>query len=179
VSISTWASHESLRGGVRRRAVFPLSGQHYNYHRYYGPATGRYLTPDPLGLTPAPNPHTYVSNPCILADPLGLSPYNISDTRGLSHSFYEHAPQWFGREVPESTHLSQWEDMVTQASESKLTFDWDTRGAPTTAHLARIDGKYFVVQFFKTGPRAGELATAFVPNNAQLGTMLRAAGVGG
>jgi RHS repeat-associated protein len=54
------------------------TGLHYNYHRYYDPATGRYLTPDPLGLTPAPNPHTYVSNPTLLIDPLGLSPYTIA-----------------------------------------------------------------------------------------------------
>ena len=26
------------------------TGLHYNYHRYYDPATGRYLTPDPIGL---------------------------------------------------------------------------------------------------------------------------------
>jgi hypothetical protein len=81
----------------------------------------------------------------------------------------------FARVVPATVLV----DMVTQASKSKLSFDWDTRGAPTIAHLARIDGKYFVVQFFKTGPRAGQLATAFIPNNAQLGAMLRAAGVGG
>jgi hypothetical protein len=81
--------------------------------------------------------------------------------------------------VPESTHLSQWDYMVTQASNSKLSFDWSAGNSETIAHLARIDGKYFVAQFFKSGPRAGELATAFVPNKAQLGAMLRAAGVGG
>jgi len=25
------------------------TGLHYNYHRYYDPRTGRYLTPDPIG----------------------------------------------------------------------------------------------------------------------------------
>ena len=54
----------------------PETGLHYNQHRYYDPAAGSYLTPDPLGLTPAPNPHTYVSNPQVLADPLGLAPYD-------------------------------------------------------------------------------------------------------
>jgi hypothetical protein len=55
-------------------------------------------------------------------------------------------------------------------------FDWDTRGQPTSAHLARAEGKWFVVQFFKEGPRAGELATAFIPNLAQLTTILRKLG---
>ncbi|MCZ4123101.1 DUF6531 domain-containing protein [Streptomyces sp. H39-S7] len=50
------------------------SGLHYNVHRYYDPETSRYQSPDPLGLDPAPDPHGYVSNPLIWADPLGLAP---------------------------------------------------------------------------------------------------------
>ena len=49
------------------------TGLDYNCHRYYDPATGRYLTPDPLGLAPAPNQHTYVTNPQLWLDPLGLT----------------------------------------------------------------------------------------------------------
>ena len=49
------------------------TGLDYNLHRYYDPATGRYLTPDPLGLTPGPNHHTYVDNPLQWLDPLGLA----------------------------------------------------------------------------------------------------------
>jgi RHS repeat-associated protein len=49
------------------------TGLHYNNQRYYDPATGAYLSPDPLGLSPAPNPHTYVDNPHVLIDPLGLA----------------------------------------------------------------------------------------------------------
>ncbi|MBO8195214.1 type IV secretion protein Rhs [Streptomyces oryzae] len=52
----------------------PESGLHYNYSRHYDPATARYLSPDPLGLTPAPNPVAYVGNPHALSDPLGLAP---------------------------------------------------------------------------------------------------------
>lgn len=46
----------------------------YNHFRYYDPENARYLTPDPLGLLPAPNPSTYVHNPHTWADPLGLAP---------------------------------------------------------------------------------------------------------
>ncbi|MBO0805372.1 MAG: RHS repeat-associated core domain-containing protein, partial [Nocardiopsaceae bacterium] len=51
----------------------PETGLHYNNQRYYDPATGAYLTPDPLGLGPAPNPHAYVPNPHAQVDPLGLA----------------------------------------------------------------------------------------------------------
>ncbi|MET9864740.1 putative T7SS-secreted protein [Streptomyces sp. NPDC006386] len=61
----------------------PETGLHYNYFRHYDPETGRYTAPDPLGLTPAPNPVTYVDNPHTGADPLGLSPnYQVGQTLG-------------------------------------------------------------------------------------------------
>ncbi|MFJ4967673.1 putative T7SS-secreted protein [Streptomyces sp. NPDC088755] len=50
------------------------SGLHYNYFRYYDPDTARYLTADPLGLSPAPNPASYVANPLASIDPMGLAP---------------------------------------------------------------------------------------------------------
>ncbi|MDF9871472.1 RHS repeat-associated protein [Streptomyces pratensis] len=51
----------------------PESGLHYNRHRHYDPDSGRYLSPDPLGLVPAPNAVTYVDNPTRWIDPLGLA----------------------------------------------------------------------------------------------------------
>jgi RHS repeat-associated protein len=50
------------------------SGLHYNFHRYYLPGAGRYISPDPLGLAPAPNPYGYPTNPTGWVDPLGLNP---------------------------------------------------------------------------------------------------------
>ncbi|MFJ8544978.1 RHS repeat-associated core domain-containing protein [Streptomyces sp. NPDC093586] len=52
----------------------PETGLHYNYFRYYDPETARYVSPDPLGLAPAPNPVAYVHNPLDLYDPVGLAP---------------------------------------------------------------------------------------------------------
>ncbi len=57
----------------------PETQLHYNLFRHYDPATARYLTPDPLGLTPAPNPSTYVRNPHTSADPHGLTPCPLGE----------------------------------------------------------------------------------------------------
>jgi RHS repeat-associated protein len=38
------------------------TGMHYNYHRYYDPKIGRYLTPDPFGLMGGMNLFAYAAN---------------------------------------------------------------------------------------------------------------------
>jgi len=51
------------------------TGLHYNYFRYYNPQTGRYITPDPIGLEGGINLFAYVQgNPITLTDRLGLDP---------------------------------------------------------------------------------------------------------
>ena len=51
------------------------TGLHYNYHRYYDPQTGRYITPDPIGLAGGVNLFAYsYNNPLNLIDPWGLYP---------------------------------------------------------------------------------------------------------
>ncbi|MFE1952530.1 DUF6531 domain-containing protein [Streptomyces sp. NPDC059524] len=50
----------------------PETGLHYNLNRHYDPETARYVSSDPLGLVPAPNPAAYVVNPYTFMDPEGL-----------------------------------------------------------------------------------------------------------
>jgi RHS repeat-associated protein len=73
-----------LRSETGPRGYMPLrlsgqyadlrTGLHYNVHRYYDPASGRYLQADPLGLAAATNMYAYADNdPINKTDPLGLS----------------------------------------------------------------------------------------------------------
>ncbi|MFJ2058719.1 putative T7SS-secreted protein [Streptomyces sp. NPDC087908] len=73
----------------------PESGLHYNHFRYYDPESARYLSQDPLGLTPAPNTATYVNNPHTWIDPLGLSPC----------LFHNRMPEELERELADAERL--------------------------------------------------------------------------
>ncbi|QUF05587.1 hypothetical protein KCV87_05675 [Actinosynnema pretiosum subsp. pretiosum] len=79
------------------------TGLHYNVHRYYDPATGRYLTRDPLGLAPAANPWTYADNPTAAVDPVGLVPCSPLSGRAVSGYLSGWAPPVgrFGAASPE------------------------------------------------------------------------------
>ncbi|MFJ9703329.1 putative T7SS-secreted protein [Streptomyces fradiae] len=72
---TTWSSTSTTYTPLRFPGQYydPETGLHYNYFRHYDPETARYLTSDPLGLEPAPNPTSYVRNPHVLTDPLGLA----------------------------------------------------------------------------------------------------------
>ncbi|MGW7363711.1 putative T7SS-secreted protein [Streptomyces sp. NPDC054841] len=73
---TTWATASTAYTPLRFPGQYfdPETGLHYNFFRHYDPETGRYLTSDPLGLAPAPNPATYVRNPSVCTDRLGLAP---------------------------------------------------------------------------------------------------------
>jgi RHS repeat-associated protein len=83
---TAWAANSTTYTPLRFPGQYydPETGLHYNYFRHYDPETARYLTPDPLGLTPAPNPTTYVHNPHTWIDPLGLAPTEYADGEGGS-----------------------------------------------------------------------------------------------
>jgi RHS repeat-associated protein len=70
------------------------TGLHYNYHRYYNPATGRYLTPDPIGLEGGINLFLFVlNNPLIFIDPYGLVKACAQDCLDFCDLEYEEKKQ--------------------------------------------------------------------------------------
>ncbi|MEU4492994.1 putative T7SS-secreted protein [Streptomyces sp. NPDC023998] len=99
---TTWAATSTAYTPLRFPGQYfdPETGLHYNYFRHYDPETARYLTPDPLGLAPAPTTRSYVSNPHTWTDPLGLKPCKKKATEDLNwneksrptfgHTFSEH-----------------------------------------------------------------------------------------
>ncbi|MEU0964922.1 RHS repeat-associated core domain-containing protein [Streptomyces sp. NPDC005917] len=72
--VTAWSGGSSAYTALRFPGQYydPESGLHYNFHRYYDPETARYLSPDPLGLGPSPNPFLYFLDPLLSADPYGL-----------------------------------------------------------------------------------------------------------
>ncbi|MFM0023170.1 RHS repeat-associated core domain-containing protein [Paraburkholderia azotifigens] len=49
------------------------TGLHYNRYRYYDPASGRFVSKDPIGLAGGVNVYQYAPNPVDWIDPLGLT----------------------------------------------------------------------------------------------------------
>jgi RHS repeat-associated protein len=63
------------------RRYDPETGLYYNRNRYYNPALGRFMTPDPAGMIDGPNLYTYVrNNPVRFVDPWGLCADEGEDT---------------------------------------------------------------------------------------------------
>jgi RHS repeat-associated protein len=55
----------------------PFSGLDYNWARFYDATTGRYLTPDPIGLSAGTNLYAYAADPLVGVDPYGLFVVNL------------------------------------------------------------------------------------------------------
>ena len=63
------------------------TGLHYNRQRYYDPARGEYLSPDPLGTPDGPNPYAYAAfNPLRFIDPDGLILFAFDGTGNTAES---------------------------------------------------------------------------------------------
>lgn len=57
------------------------TGLFYNYHRYYDPEVGRYISPDPIGTNGLLNLYQYCTNPVGYVDPFGLHELTVQLTQ--------------------------------------------------------------------------------------------------
>jgi len=87
------------------------SGLHYNWHRYYDPGTGRYMTADYFGLYEFINTYDIYSNPYVYIE---NTPMNLIDPQGL----YEIKPG-----VPDPSPLL---DILLRCMESYLGYIYVT-----------------------------------------------------
>jgi RHS repeat-associated protein len=89
------------------------SGWYYNVHRYYDPATGRYLESDPIGLGGGISTYGYVgAAPLTAVDPLGLHVVGVYDvstgvlslsdtaTGGLQYGLFFSGGRPIGQPIP-------------------------------------------------------------------------------
>ncbi|RSN57985.1 type IV secretion protein Rhs, partial [Actinomadura sp. WAC 06369] len=100
----------------------PETGLNYNYNRYYDPVAGGYVTADPLGITPQPNPHSYVPDPTTWADPLGLTPHNYG---GSDHDDEVHPDQALLDEARLERHNAPADASMTAMARIKGSTDPD------------------------------------------------------
>ncbi|WP_169787007.1 DUF6531 domain-containing protein [Hyalangium minutum] len=76
------------------------TGLYYNYHRYYDPSIGRYISQDPIRIEGGLDLYAYVSDPLCWMDPLGLmgiinrgGAFRVLDALKKSGEVGHHMPQ--------------------------------------------------------------------------------------
>nr|WP_033761567.1 RHS repeat-associated core domain-containing protein [Pantoea agglomerans] len=82
---ASWGVPQNLR--FQGQYLDRETGLHYNTLRYYDPRGGRYTQPDPIGLKGGLNTYTYVNDPMVWVDPLGLIPWE----KGTFNSWFNGA----------------------------------------------------------------------------------------
>jgi len=108
------------------KRIVSLKGPYYNLNRYYDPMIGRYITPDPLGLSETSrNLYTYADN----------DPVNHSDPLGLFYvAMDSNCPGWVRSQIWRSIFVLEW--FMTGA----LCNDCLRKGAPSR-HDFRSDAR--------------------------------------
>ncbi|MFF8864508.1 DUF6531 domain-containing protein [Streptomyces sp. NPDC015139] len=129
---TAWAANSTAYTPLRFPGQYydPETGLHFNYFRHYDPETARYLTADPLGLEPAPNPSAYVPTPLTGSDSLGLAPdyhefYTVQDPANAARLRGDGTP---------------WPSEMHRAAYGEGVYSWETR-AHAERYFERVSGR--------------------------------------
>ena len=133
----------------------PETGLHYNRHRYYNPNTGRFITPDPIGLAGGLNNYQYVPNPTGWVDPLGLTSIskNSPDREGGSNTWNDFQRDHKGQFSDSTSASNAYRELLEKQSPWPIGFE------PSEATL--LPGARFQMAMSPTQPsvRPGSFGT--------------------
>ena len=105
------------------------SGLHYNKFRYYDPASGRFISQDPLRLIGGINLYAYGRNPVNWVDPLGLSCQSDSAKRGRDAA---------EADLLAAGHTIVAEEVTMVVNGSRVRADFVTRDAAGNIHVIEV-----------------------------------------
>lgn len=146
---------------------------HYNYFRHYDPETGRYASPDPLGLAPSPNPHSYPHNPQSWTDALGLTPCDDENPEPADHppvSPHDWRAEFDNLPKGKQGHVRE----MRTPQEMRAAFDrWTEGGQRMPARGPKIPDVFqlpdgTVMQWREASRSGGETIDIFPPNSKGL-----------
>jgi RHS repeat-associated protein len=126
----------------------PETGVYYYRARYYDPASGRFLSADPMRFHAGPNFYSYVQNaPTEAGDPLGLVQMNYRDTYNIL-SFWDLTTWWQAGGV--SPNFS-WHGVCTElpCGKYKLNLTISIHFVATTSSEWSMNHEYEHIQIAK------------------------------
>ncbi|WP_296227819.1 RHS repeat-associated core domain-containing protein [Ralstonia sp. UBA689] len=130
------------------------TGLHYNRHRYYDPASGRFISKDPIGLTGGLNVYQYAPNPIGWVDPLGLARCPCDPCSKFRRASLRDIRRQLA--IPMSQQpISQKMVPLTDSTGARILGD-DKRPIMTRELTYRVNGKNVIIQDHSAGHSFGE-----------------------
>jgi len=111
------------------------TGLFYNYHRYFDPTLGRYITPDPVGIAAGENPYVYcAADPINFFDETGLRGHSTNTSLTVRNGDSQ------GRWVPNSSGSRSPQNPSPGELNSGHTRDGRVHTVPGAAQQERQNG---------------------------------------